>query len=121
MAVNYSYFIARFPEFASLDQAFVEFYISEAKKYVNARVWREKTDYAWALYAAHMIALLSPSQLGGAGGVGVLQSETSGDLSHSFAIPQGGGAGSTIALTKYGTLFNELMQTLDDIGPRVLI
>ena len=57
MAVTYSSFVTRFPEFTNATQALVEACIAEAELMVDSNYYGDKADMAVNYYAAHLIAI----------------------------------------------------------------
>ena len=98
----------RFPEFASLDDARIQMFIDEAKRFVDES-WSEE-DYAVALrfLTAHTMTMEGVLNSGGSGpvGSGPLISESLGDASYSYAARAGqsglSGSDADLASTPYG-------------------
>lgn len=57
MTVEARDFLARFPEFEPAPPAMIGAAIAEAKRGVDADVWREKTDDGVRWLAAHLLAI----------------------------------------------------------------
>lgn len=102
--VTASMFKTRFPEFNSVEDARIQMFLSDAELSINRAIWNpNKADLAVQYLAAHMLALSPYSQSTGVGGGGKLvQSETVGPLSRTYAVPSTSSA---------NTLDNYFLQT----------
>lgn len=104
------------PEFSAEDDSTINFFIAEADKYINARAWGSKANYARALFAAHLMKSRGVSGGGNAPG-GPIQSEKVGDISTTYAVAPP--TGNSFNNTPYGMQFEQLKKTLL-IGPLVV-
>jgi hypothetical protein len=102
----------RFPEFADVDDAVIEFAIEEARLEVGTN-WTSGQNVAIVYLTAHYVACsVSTSLSGGTGDTGPIASESIGRLSISY---QNNGNGAVNAVqgdkssTSYGRRFNELL------------
>lgn len=95
------------PEFATMDPARIQRFILRAQPYINSKIWGIKTDYAWALFTAH---LLESSENSSSSGGGPVSSEKVGDLQTTYSVPapQSG----TLSATSYGDLFIQLRKSI---------
>jgi hypothetical protein len=117
MALSPTTFKEIFPAFSSLDDARISLFIGFALPYVNKTVWKNKYDYALALFTAHLLGSIPGAQ--GAGGPGgAVQSSKVGQLQRTFAVAVPSSA-ATLETTSYGQLFLQLRDTLL-IGPMVI-
>lgn len=107
MPVDFNYLSLAMPEFANADPAFVAFYIAEAKKYINFELWGDKSDYAWALFAAHMMTLAKAASASSGGGPAT--SSRVGDLARTYGGPM---SNNVLEQTSYGKLFLQLRKTI---------
>jgi len=114
MAINAATVIDVAPELASIATDRISRFIEYARPYINRRIWGIKSDYAHALYTAHLLRATANSN-SALGPAGPITSESVGDLSVSYG--GGGGGGSTtefnpLADTVYGRLLIQLRKTL---------
>lgn len=110
MSINAAYIKARFPEFATTDDDFINLFIPEAARYVSSRIWGAKTDFATAVYTAHLLALLGSGTSGGP--TGPVKSVKVGDLMRTY---QDSGVQMTtdgLTGTKYGQQFLAMRRSL---------
>lgn len=80
-------------------------FIGFAQLNVNRSVWGDKADLAEAVMAAHLMTL---SSRGGQGGV--VTQEKVGDISRSYAKPEGDD--ESLSTTSYGQWFLQMRRTL---------
>ncbi len=103
----------RFPEFADVDDAIVEFAIEEARLGVRDN-WLVGYNIAIVYLTAHYVASsIAASAAGGTGSDGDIASETIGRLSITYAqtshTPSTAVAGDT-STTSYGRRYDELVE-----------
>lgn len=106
------------PEFAAVDPAILDRFIAYAEPGVNPAVFGDETKRAGSLYTAHLLTLAQPAGTAAGAASGVVQSETIGSVSVTYAVPQSG-TSSALSLTKYGAEFSRLAR-LRACGPWVL-
>jgi hypothetical protein len=111
VSITVSYFKTVIPELASEADARVQIFLDLAKPYIARNVWEDKSDYAHALFAAHMMTSSGSSVTLSSSSSGTIQSEKVGDLSTSYAVAALDSPAS-LGNTKYGTLFLQLRATL---------
>lgn len=102
--VDYSRFIELAPEFAALDQPFVEVWIDFTKVFVDLNIWGECAEAAHFFVTAHFLETHPSGGLAGpgtGGEAGPLTAEANGPASRSFAVLQQGGE-SGWAASSYG-------------------
>lgn len=101
----------RFPEFADVDDAVIEFAIEEARLEVTSN-WTTGYNLAIMYLTAHYVASsIAASASGGTGDSGEIASESIGRLSITYAKPQNANAvHSDTSTTSYGQRYDELMQ-----------
>ena len=97
-----------FPEFASLDDAFIQLYIDSASLSVNVNRWGNKSEWGIAYLTAHLLTLLNR---GGNGQSGPVTQEKVGDLSRTYA-PTSAISNSDYASTSYGQEFLRLRKSI---------
>lgn len=115
MAITVQDVVDEAPELAAYAQttdgaAYITKKIATAEGLMNRDVWGDQADYAWALLTAHLVLASRPSigVLALAGGV--LQSQSVGSASESYAsgsVPMG-----PHSFTRPGMLYDQLLQTL---------
>ena len=94
-------------EFASVDDATVERWLSVAGNLVNVGTLdAERAAMARALYAAHLLSLSTRSGQGGAAALGPVTSEKEGDLQRSYGGLKGGD--TILGSTTYGQQYLDL-------------
>lgn len=112
MAVDIVYFLKVAPEFASADPALINFYINEARLYINFAAWGAKADYAHALFTAHLMKMSTPAAVAN-GGAGPVNSSKVGDLQRTYSAGgSSSGGGQSLEKTSYGILFLQLRKTI---------
>lgn len=92
--VTKEYLVLHFEEFSAVDHDRVDALNETALLFVDEGVFGTKARYALALMVAHM---LKTSAMSGVGGP--IQSQSVGDISESFAVPQ---IKSSLQSTAYG-------------------
>lgn len=114
MSITSSTVIIVAPELSGEDPARIDYFIEQAAPYINRKFWLEKSDYAHALFTAHlmMTAGLTSGGGGGGGGGGLVTSEKVGDLQINYAAPASIST-SSYSTTKYGSLFEQLLKTIN--------
>jgi hypothetical protein len=101
------YFRLLASEFASVDDATVERWLSVAGNLVNVGCLdTERAAMARALYAAHMLSLTTRSGQGGAAALGAVTSEKEGDLQRSYGGVKGGD--TYMGQTSYGQQYLDI-------------
>lgn len=93
-AVTKEYLVLHFEEFSAVDSERIDSLNETALLFVDEGVFGTKARYALALMVAH---LLKTSAMEGVGGA--IQSQSVGELSESFAVPQ---IKSSLQSTAYG-------------------
>lgn len=110
--VEYAKLITLAPEFADLDQPFVDEWIIFTQQMVSLTFWGECAEAAHFLVTGHFLETLPEGGLDGAGTgaeTGPLTAEANGPASRSFAsLAKGGESGW--ASSSYGRKY-ELLQT----------
>ncbi len=99
-----SQLVARFPEFANEADARVANLLTMARDYVDETVLGSRAMTGLMLYTAH---LLSSTKASAAGKTGPIISEKVGDLSTTYAGPQG--KTNSLQSTTYGELYLKLV------------
>jgi len=118
MTTDPTQFKARFPEFASVDDARIQLFLDDAGLAMDESVWLDVHDTGQAYLAAHYLAMGSKSSAGGGTGVsGPITGKTVEGVSVSYGSSQAvGGAGSHTSgyynLTQYGQRYMVLMKNL---------
>lgn len=102
------------PELESETAPRLQFFIDFAVKKVNPSYFKDETDTAVILLAAHFVTM---ANRGGAGGS--ITSEKVGDLSRGYGAPSGKLSESELATTAYGQMFWTILKSLA-ISPRVV-
>ena len=110
MSINASTIRNLAPELTSQTDDRINYFITEAARYVNASIWGAKTDFAHALYTAHLMTMA------GSGGAGNVSSERVGDLSRTYSVDTSSGSMSG---TSYGQQFLSARKSLL-ISPMVI-
>jgi len=101
------YFRLLAAEFASVDDATVNRWLSVAGNLVNVGCLdTERAAMARALYAAHMLSLTTRSGQGGAAALGAVTSEKEGDLQRSYGGVKGGD--TYMGQTSYGQQYLDI-------------
>lgn len=101
------YFRLLAPEFASVDDATVQQWLSVAGNLANTEgLDSERVAMARALYAAHMLSLSTRSGQGGAAALGPVTSEKEGDLQRSYGGLKGGD--TYMGQTSYGQQYLDI-------------
>ena len=101
------YFRLLAAEFASVDDATVERWLSVAGNLVNVGTLNaERAAMARALYAAHLLSLSTRSGQGGAAALGPVTSEREGDLQRSYGGIKGGD--TYLGQTSYGQQYLDI-------------
>lgn len=103
MAISADTVIKVAPELSSEETSRINYFITEAGRYINSVTWGAKADFAHALYTAHLMTI---SGLSGSAGV---TSERVGDLSRSYAV---NASDDSLASTSYGKQFMSLRKSL---------
>lgn len=101
-----AFLAARVPLVAKLPVGAVPAALADARPFVDLRVYREQSDFAHAMKAAHFLACRFPDDLPSGGPVASL---SAGEISASFAVT----APPAEALdqsTPYGRTFAEIKQ-----------
>lgn len=104
MSFTFADFQARFPELASVDEAFYNQAKASAELSVNANVWGTKTDEGVKQLTAHYINLKSNG-----GAPGQLKIQIVGDLEREYDNSSSSDGEST----SYLATFNMLKKSLD--------
>jgi len=109
MAANITraYFLTLFGEFGAVAQDKIDAYLDIATIRVPSSVWGDRSGYATALLAAHMLATSGalPGQGGGAGG-GPVTAEAVGQVSRSFgSVGEASSGDAELRTTRYGIDF----------------
>ena len=113
MSINSAYVIQVAPELSAEDPARIDFFIEQASYYINRKFWLEKSNYAHALFTAHLMLVAGVTTgSGGSSGAGLVSSEKVGDLQINYASPNNLSANS-YSTTKYGNLFEQLLRTIN--------
>lgn len=102
----------RFPEFADVDDAVVEFAIEEARLEVGSN-WTSGYNVAIVYLTAHYVASsVASSMSGGTGDAGPIASESIGRLSISYANQSGNTTAThgDVTTSSYGRRYDELLQ-----------
>ena len=95
------YFRLLAPEFASVDDATVNSWLTMAGNLIAVGCLdAERAAMAQALYAAHLLSLTTRSGQGGAAALGPVTSEEEGDLQRSYGGLKGGD--TILGSTSYG-------------------
>lgn len=103
------------------DPSTINFYLAQALPYINFSLYKTKGNYAHALYAAHLMKMLSSSSIAGGGNGGAVTSTKVGDLQRSFGNnASGGSSSSSLSSTAYGKLFLELRKSIS-VSPLVIV
>lgn len=98
------YFTTLFDEFSAVAPAKIQTFLDIASLRVSQPKWGDKTAYATALLAAHMLAT-SGAQGGGSSG-GPVTAEQVGDVSRSYGtVGQQGSGDEDLRTTRYGIDF----------------
>lgn len=108
-AINFKF---KFPEFVSVPDPSIEFALEEAGincGETSGDNWLDEDTHTLAcyLYAAHL--LQSAIQRARSGTGQILQSESIGELSKSYAVQSGGVAGGDFNTTMYGVRYKRLL------------
>ena len=111
MTLSRDTFIAFFPDFESEDESRVNLFITEAARYVNSRIWSTKTDFATALYTAHLLSVTNSGASSGS-----LSEDKVGDLSQKYSTPT---SEESLGSTAYGLQFLQMRKSLL-ISPMVI-
>lgn len=98
------------PELSSQSEDRINYFITEAARYVNASIWGAKADFAHALYTAHLMTLA------GLGGSGTVSSERVGDMARTYAVDT---SQNSLMGSSYGQQFLAARKTLL-ISPMVI-
>lgn len=95
------------PEFASMSDADLDLFATEAECEVAKSKWGCRYDRAVALITAHLIAMSKRSEnMGGSAATGELKKVKVGDLEREFqASSSNGSEGSSYGLSVYGKEF----------------
>ena len=102
-----------FPEFASVANKRVQFFIDMAERRVNRNIFGDKADDAVCLMSAHLLSMGSRG-----GKSGAITGEKVGDLSRNYSSGVDKDS-SSLKSTSYGQLFEDLMVSCRAV-PRVL-
>ena len=105
----------RLPEFASVADATIQFWLDSCAQELNRDRWGSKYDEGHLLLTAH--TLVRAGALSGAGGAsqatGPVASTTVGPVSRSYAVAAASADGADdLELTAYGQLFKRKRKTL---------
>ena len=115
MSVTAADIKARFPEFASMDNALVTRWIEEAERNHNAACWSGKSDDGLSYLVAHLLAAFPGTECDAAGlGPGVLTGSSEGSVSASWSplnIPKIFN-NDDLSTTKYGRRYLSLRDTI---------
>ena len=84
---NYTNFIAMFPEFADLNQAFVELWLAQSILKVSSNVFGEMYELATYYLLAHSLSVYKTNAANNGQDKGIVSSESIGDVSVSYAQP----------------------------------
>lgn len=107
---------ASLPEFASISDAVVEFWLATCAKELNGDRWGESYDDGHLFLTAHSMVRggVLASNAGSAQPSGPLASVTIGSVSKSYAVASGdvGGIDGDLELTAYGKIFKRKMRSL---------
>ena len=118
MATDPTQLKARFPEFASVDDARVQIFLDDADLAMDSGIWGKYFDNGQAYLAAHYLAMADKTSGGGSAGVsGPITGRTVDGVSVSYSSAQPvGGANSQTAgfynTTKYGQRYLVMMKNL---------
>lgn len=107
------------PEFGAESVARINRFIARALPYINPRIWGIKTDYAHALFTAHLLKGSGSASGGGPVVIpaGPVTKEKMGDLEISYASATISSP-SSFETTNYGQLFLQLRRTVS-VSPLV--
>ena len=97
----------KFPEFVSLDDAFIQIMINDALLMVNQTAWISKSKTAIEYMTAHLLELSSR-----AGNAGVVACEKVGDLSRSYSVASAEAGSGSLGETSYGKFFLSMRKTI---------
>lgn len=97
------------PEFSAEDDSVFDFFIPEAANYINRTVWGVKSNYAHALFTAHLMKSRGGAT-GGAAPGGPIASERVGDIATTYATTPV--VGGSLGTTSYGIQFEQLRRTI---------
>lgn len=108
MAITVTDIRTQLPEFAALATAQIQLAIDKANRRLNRTQWGTKADDALVCLVGHLLALSCKQ---GEGPAGAVTSESVGDVSVSYAMPEAFKQ-SALASTSYGRCYLELLSTL---------
>ncbi len=113
-------FIARFPEFDSIENARIEIFIEDSLLILNEVVWGNLYSLGVCYLTAHYLALSEETLNGGAGSVGNIASQAVDGTSISFNTYSPDNANQSYWLsTQYGQRFYSLMRSLGTMAQTV--
>jgi len=121
MAVTYSSFIIRFPEFTTSDpdeQTRITQFISDATRECNSDSWGDKQDTGVSYLTAHMLAMANrarSSGSSGSSGSGPVEEAQAGKLRVRYGNPSEGTNSPFLYgldSTPYGLVYSQLLATL---------
>ena len=110
MALTAAEFVARFPEFGTVDAAVISRWIDEAGRSHNSAQWGGKSDDGLAYLTAHLIVTFGPDACG-EGAAGPVSSEREGQIAVGYAVGQIF-KNSEMGSTKYGRRYIQLRKTI---------
>lgn len=111
MAVTADSFKAKFPEFACLDDAVINRWLTEASSYVNATQWGAKADDGICYLTAHLLTVFESEDLGiGETGAGPVTAEKEGQVSVSISplVVAEAFRKDSMGATKYGRRYIDI-------------
>ncbi|RKZ95806.1 MAG: hypothetical protein DRQ46_07910, partial [Gammaproteobacteria bacterium] len=99
MATDPTQFKVRFPEYADVDDSFIQIFLNDAALVMDEQVWGKYFDNGQAYLAAHYLAMANKGSAGGGAGVsGSVTGRTVDGVSVSYGSAQPvGGANSQTA------------------------
>lgn len=108
MAITVTDIKTQLPEFAALTTDQIQLALDKAGRRINPTQWGSKADDATVCLVGHMLALRCKQ---GSGPSGPVSSETVGDVSVTYEIPEAF-TKSAMASTSYGRCYLELLATI---------
>lgn len=104
MATTYADFIVRFPEFATVTQARIELFISDAAGYMGTAEERWLTFYnvAQEYLTAHLLVAAQATAAGDTGGLFPVKKQEVDDVTVEFAVADVSATAEDLNSTSYG-------------------
>lgn len=113
MSIDVASFKVRFPEFGSVDDARVQFFIDDSVEILNEHYWSCKYDLGLYYHTAHILSLSSKTDSGLSGSSSMVSSKSVDGTSISYSTPSiKGQSDAYYSSTQYGQRYLSLRETL---------